>query len=202
MYMLILCVLLVCQDRVDCYAIGSSRSQVITYHSQEIEKILLLLLYYYHIEFIWMVIGDRTEWYFESGLGLAFERGSNCTYSAYVDWGPSIVVDGSQVIDLLSWAHTCLWEREGSLRSCRGFRLFPDRLIGGGERWRSKHHTETGSQVWGLWVQVWTGTWTPWQEWNGLVLFVPGNDTLVHELPFPWDGTTWLWSSSIVRTRR
>ena len=24
---------------------------------------------------------------------------------------------------------------------------FPDRLIGGGERWRSKHHVETGSQV-------------------------------------------------------
>ena len=35
---------------------------------------------------------------------------------------------------------------------------FPDRLIGGGERWRSKHHTKTGSQVWGLGVQVWTGT--------------------------------------------
>ena len=25
-------------------------------------------------------------------------------------------------------------------------------------RWRSKHHTETGTQVWGLGVQVWTGT--------------------------------------------
>ena len=40
--------------------------------------------------------------------------------------------------------------------------------------WRSKHHTETRSQVWGLGVQVWTGTWTPRQEWNWLVLFVPG----------------------------
>ena len=40
--------------------------------------------------------------------------------------------------------------KESSLLSCRGFRLFSDRLIGGGERWRSKHHTETRSQVWGL----------------------------------------------------
>jgi hypothetical protein len=54
-----------------------------------------------------------------------------------------------------------------------GFYLFPNRLIGGGERWRSKHHSEARSQVWGLRVQVWTGTWTPRQEWNGLVSFVP-----------------------------
>jgi hypothetical protein len=43
-----------------------------------------------------------------------------------------------------------------------GFRLFPDRLIGGGDRWRSKHHIEVGPQVWGLGVQVWTGNWNPW----------------------------------------
>ena len=42
--------------------------------------------------------------------------------------------------------------REGSLLSCREFWLFPDRLIGDGKRWRSKHHIETGSQVWGLGV--------------------------------------------------
>jgi hypothetical protein len=39
-----------------------------------------------------------------------------------------------------------------------GFRLFLDRLIGGEERWRSKHHIEVESQVWGFGVQVWTGT--------------------------------------------
>ena len=38
------------------------------------------------------------------------------------------------------------------------FGSFPDRLIGGGKRWRSKHHTETRSQVWGLRVQVWIRT--------------------------------------------
>ena len=27
--------------------------------------------------------------------------------------------------------------------------------------------------MWGLGVQVWTGTWTPRQEWSGLVSFVP-----------------------------
>jgi hypothetical protein len=81
-------------------------------------------------------------------------------------------VEGSQVTNLLSRAHTCLWEQEGSLLSYRGFRLFLDWLIRDGERWRSKHRTEIGSQVWGLGVQVWMGTWTHRQEWNGLVLFV------------------------------
>ena len=38
--------------------------------------------------------------------------------------------------------------------SFRGLWFFLDRLIGGGKRWRSKHHTETESQVWGLRVQV------------------------------------------------
>ena len=27
--------------------------------------------------------------------------------------------------------------------------------------WRSKHHTESRTQEWGLGVQVWMGTWTP-----------------------------------------
>jgi hypothetical protein len=29
------------------------------------------------------------------------------------------------------------------------------------DRWRSKHHIETGPQVWRLGVQVWTETWNP-----------------------------------------
>jgi hypothetical protein len=37
------------------------------------------------------------------------------------------------------------------LLSYHGFRLFPDRLLGVGNRWRSKHHTKTGSQVLGAW---------------------------------------------------
>jgi hypothetical protein len=69
-------------------------------------------------------------------------------------------MDPGQVTDLLSRAHTCLWEREGLLLSCYGLQLFPDRLIGGGDRWRSKHHFKVGPQVWELGVQVWTGPGT------------------------------------------
>jgi hypothetical protein len=45
-------------------------------------------------------------------------------------------MDPGQVTNLLSRAHTCLWEQEGLILSCHGFRLFPDQLleagIGGG----------------------------------------------------------------------
>jgi hypothetical protein len=82
-------------------------------------------------------------------------------------------MDPGQVTYLLSWAHTYLWEREGLLLSCHGLRLFPDRLIRGGDRWRSKHCIKGGPQVWGLGLQVWTRTWNPWQKWNGLVSLVP-----------------------------
>jgi hypothetical protein len=58
-------------------------------------------------------------------------------------------MDPSQVTNILSRAHTCLWEREDLLLSCHGLWLFPDRLIGGGDRWRSMHHFEAGPQVWG-----------------------------------------------------
>ena len=40
--------------------------------------------------------------------------------------------------------------------------------------WRSKHHTESETQEWGLGVQVWTGPGPPGQESDGLVLLVPG----------------------------
>jgi hypothetical protein len=95
--------------------------------------------------------------------------------------------------------------------SCRGFRLFSDQLIGGRDRWRFKHHIEVGPQGWGLRVQVWTGTWTPRQEWNELVLFVPEVQarrvffrvpswaTLIRESSFLRDGTNWLQSSTVLR---
>jgi hypothetical protein len=56
-------------------------------------------------------------------------------------------MDPGQAIDLLSRAHTCLWERKGLLLSCHRLRLFPDRLIGGRDRWRSKHRIDAGPQV-------------------------------------------------------
>ena len=35
---------------------------------------------------------------------------------------------------------------------------------------------------------------------RGVCFGVPSWDTLVRKLSFPWDGTTWLWSSTVVRT--
>jgi hypothetical protein len=46
-------------------------------------------------------------------------------------------MDPGQVTDLLSQAHTCLWEREDLLLSCHGLWLFSGRLIGGGDRCKS-----------------------------------------------------------------
>jgi hypothetical protein len=83
-------------------------------------------------------------------------------------------MDPGQVTDLLSRAYTYLWEWEDWLLSYHGHWLFLDRLIGGGDRWRSKHHFEARPQVWGFGVKVWTETWNPWQEWNRLVSLVPG----------------------------
>ena len=129
-----------------------------------------------------------------TGLGLAFERGSDCTCSACVDWGSFVAVDGSQVIDLLSWAHTCLWERKGSLHSCRGFRLFPNLLIGGGKCGGLSTILRPDLKCGGLESKF---GWGPrpcdmsgmgWSylclgyKW-GVCFGVPSWDTLVHESP-------------------
>jgi hypothetical protein len=86
-------------------------------------------------------------------------------------------MDPGQATDLLSRAYTCLWEREDLFLSCRGFRLFRTGFLGwlyilgwGG----LSTILRPGLQCWGLRVRAWTGTWTPWQEWNELVLLVPG----------------------------
>jgi hypothetical protein len=80
-------------------------------------------------------------------------------------------MDPGQVTDLLSRARTCLWEREGSLLSCRGFRLFSDRLLGVGNRWRCKHHTKAGPIVLGALSSSLDGDLDPSTgvEWVGLV---------------------------------
>jgi hypothetical protein len=119
-------------------------------------------------------------------------------------------MDPGQVTDLLSRAHTCLWEQEGLLLSCHGLWLFPDRLIGGGDRWRSKHRIEAGPQVWGLGVQVWTGTWTHDRSGTGWSHLCLGASeacvfwgiqlgTLIRESSFLRDGTAWLRSGTVVR---
>jgi hypothetical protein len=72
---------------------------------------------------------------------------------------------------LLSRAYTCLWEREvgsGSFRT--GFLGWLYILGWGG----LSTILRAGLQCWRLRVRAWTGTWTPWHEWNVLVLLVPG----------------------------
>jgi hypothetical protein len=162
------------------------------------------------MEYLWMIIGDQAGPYFgfRFRLGWATERGSYCIWPACVDWGPSVGVNGSQVTDLLSWAQTCLWEREDLVLSCHGLRLFLDRLLGVGIRWRSKHHTETRSQVLGAWspsldrvLETLTG-----MEWVGLVCArgideacVPGYQLgyIDSQIAIFGTVTTCLWSSTV-----
>jgi hypothetical protein len=124
-----------------CYVIGPGRSWVIVCHSREIGKdiiiTVIMLLSHGTVLGYWMWWGNRARLWLHLSR-LCQLRIIHC-------------VDGSQVIDLLSWAQTCLWEREDLLPSCHGFRLFLDRLLGVSIRRRSKHHTETGSQVLGAW---------------------------------------------------
>ena len=95
--------------------------------------------------------------------------------------------------------------------SCHGFWLFPDRLIGGGDRWRSKHHTESGTQVLGAWSLSLDGdldTPPTGVERVGLVCIWGADEACVSGYPagLHWfmnrreSGTTWLWSSTVVRT--
>jgi hypothetical protein len=77
-------------------------------------------------KYIWIIIGDGAGLYLDwIWAWLATKRGLDCMCPAYVDWGPSVAADGSQITD----THTCLWEREDLLLSCHGFRLFSDQLL-------------------------------------------------------------------------
>jgi hypothetical protein len=104
------------------------------------------------MKYWWTIIGDRAGLGLDGlGLGWTTERGSGCICPICVDWGPSVALDTSQVIDLLSRAHTCLWGG----KTC--YSLF----MGSGSLWtdcytglldrRSKHHTEARPTVLGAW---------------------------------------------------
>ena len=84
--------------------------------------------------------------------------------------------------------------REGSLLSCRGFRLFLDRLIGGNDGRGLSITLSLGLRSGGLESKFGRGPGYPGQEGDGLVLFVPGVQAghvfsgypagaLIHELP-------------------
>jgi hypothetical protein len=83
------------------------------------------------MEYICIIIEDQTKLYLELDVDLVgqSEQGSGCICPACVNWGLYVAVDGSQVIDLLSWAYTFLWEWEELLLSYHGFWLFLDRRL-------------------------------------------------------------------------
>jgi hypothetical protein len=104
-------VLLVWQDRVDCHAIEPRQkpSDYLLLARARKNTLILLLSCYYHMEYIWIIIGDRAKLGLDGlGLGWTTGRSSGCICPACVDWGLSVALDTSQVIDLLSRAHTCL----------------------------------------------------------------------------------------------
>ena len=75
--------------------------------------------------------------------------------------------------------------REDLLLSCHEFRLFLDRLLGVGIRWRSKHHTETRSQVLGAWSPSLDEDLDPLigVEWVGLICGWGTSDACVSGYP-------------------
>jgi hypothetical protein len=85
---------------------------VIAYHSREIGNILLLLLScYYHMDYIWIIIGDRAGLYLELDMDLVGQ--SERDLVAFVP--PVSIKDRSlhwipgQVTDLFSRAYTSGW---------------------------------------------------------------------------------------------
>jgi hypothetical protein len=136
--------------------------------------------YCYHVTitwdiYIWIIIGDRT------GLGLDGLDLVGQQSGALV----AFVLPTSIKDRLLLWTlvrsqahypeHILAYGSGKTCYSHHGFRLFLDQLLWV-DYWIGGLSTtlRLGLQSWGLGVLVWTGTWTPWQEWNGLVFLVPG----------------------------
>jgi hypothetical protein len=168
----------------------SGRSRVIACHSREIRNILLLLLSCYsHMEckYIWIIIGDRAGLCFWIRFGPSWQMSEAQVASVphvsikdrSLHWIPG------QVTEILSRAHTCLWERKDLLLSCHGFRLFPDRLLGVGFRWRSKHHTEVSPAVLGAWSPSLDGDLDPLTgvKWVGLACAWGASEACVFGAP-------------------
>ena len=117
----------------------SGRSRVIAYHSREKGNILLLLLYYYHLEYIrivkgkwrpgrdmvWILVGvrDCVLWPMEHSLVTLFSL-SMSVKDRPLHWtlGKSQTYYPEHILGY--------GRREYLLLSCHGFRLFLDRLSG------------------------------------------------------------------------
>ena len=83
-------------------------------------------------------------------------------------------MDARQVIDLLFQAHTWVWAQGRIVALLLWIRLFPDRLIGGGDGGGPCTTPSPGLRSGGLESKFGRGPGHPGQEGNGLVLLVPG----------------------------
>jgi hypothetical protein len=100
-----------------------------------------------------------------------------------------------------SKTHTCLWEWEGLFSSCRGFQLFPDRLIGGGKGGGLSTALRPGLKYGGLESKFgwdldpstrveWVGIVCAWGTSEACVFGVTSWATVIRESSFLRDGTT------------
>ena len=83
-------------------------------------------------------------------------------------------MDARQVTDLLSQAHTWVWVQERLVALLSWIRLFPDRLIGGGDGGGPCTTLSPGLRSGGLESKFGWGPGHPGQEGDGLVLLVLG----------------------------
>ena len=123
----------------------SGRSRVIAYHSREIGKMLLLLLYTWKI---YMNDNQRL-----GGMVLQIWTWVWHSSEARIAFVPPVSVKDRPLHWVLGRSPTYYLEhilvygsRKGSLFSCHGLRLFSGLTNWRRGWWRSKHHTESGTQ--------------------------------------------------------
>ena len=121
-----------------------------------------------------MIIGDRAEWY----LDLDLVRHSSEAWVAFV---PSVSIKDRPLHWILVRSQTYYPEhiliygsRKGSLLSCHGFRLFLDRLIGGGDGGGLSTTLSPGLRCGGLESKFGRGPGPLDRRVVGWVLLVPG----------------------------
>jgi hypothetical protein len=192
----------------------SGRSWVIVCHSREIENILLLLLtYYYHIEYIWIINGERTwlDLGFGLGFGWATERGLRL-HMFRLCWLRTVRCTGSSVKSQIYCPEHIL--AYGSGKACYSL------VMGSGSFWTDCLEVEIGG---GLSTTLRPGLkcggleskfgWGPGtcsrsgMSWSRFCLGCKWGvcfrgiqlGILIRESSFLRDGTTWLHSSTVVR---
>ena len=142
-----------------CYRIWQKSSDYLS--PTRDRKILLLLLYYYHMEYIWMIIGDREGLYIGFGLGQALSEAS-------VAFVPSESIEDRPLLRMVVRSQTYYPEHilaYGSGKTCYSLIMGSGSFWTGFQGWVLGEDLSTilrpGLRCWGLEAQVWTGTQTP-----------------------------------------